>query len=134
MTEGRNSDGEVKALLSNQHTVKTVKFGARPNSAPRYRSQKTKTTPSDQSDVNKVRKLIARLYLILSASPLRLFARYLTSRFYRHLSTCPTTRQQGAQSSQESHTNPQTKKALLPEKADLRALLVQGETPQGLSS
>mmetsp|Transcript_29865 Transcript_29865/g.38537 ORF Transcript_29865/g.38537 Transcript_29865/m.38537 type:complete len:371 (+) Transcript_29865:62-1174(+) len=53
MTEGRNSDGEVKALLSNQHTVKTVKFGARPNSAPRYRSQKTKTTPSDQSDVNK---------------------------------------------------------------------------------
>jgi len=38
MKEGRNVDGEIKALLSNQISVKTVKFGGRPSSAGAYRS------------------------------------------------------------------------------------------------
>jgi len=33
LKEGRNSDGEIKALLSNQQSVRTVKFGGRPSSA-----------------------------------------------------------------------------------------------------
>jgi hypothetical protein len=38
LTEGRNSDGEVKALLSNQISTRSIKFGARPSSASNYRS------------------------------------------------------------------------------------------------
>jgi hypothetical protein len=38
LKEGRNSDGEIKALLSNQQSVRTVKFGGRPSSAGNFRS------------------------------------------------------------------------------------------------
>lgn len=38
LKEGRNADGEIKALLSNQHSVRTVKFGGRPSSATNARS------------------------------------------------------------------------------------------------
>lgn len=53
MTEGRNSDGEVKALLSNQHTVKTVKFGSRPSSAaPKFSQPKAKPPPIEKNSAD----------------------------------------------------------------------------------
>ena len=38
LKEGRNADGEIKALLSNQTSVRTIRFGARPSSAGNFRS------------------------------------------------------------------------------------------------
>jgi hypothetical protein len=40
-------DGEIKALLSNQTSVKTVKFGGRPSSAGNYRSM---AKPNSQNE------------------------------------------------------------------------------------
>lgn len=62
LKEGRNEDGEVKALLSNQHSVRTVKFGARPASAPRVYTKKPAPAPPP-IDNSANRTMIAEMKL-----------------------------------------------------------------------